>query len=379
MVAAPAQRFVALDSLRGIAALAVVGYHLNFVTGLFSGTLFRNAYLAVDFFFVLSGFVIAGSYGAKLQGGMPVSRFMGLRLGRLYPLHFFMLMIFLAQALVGLLLALAKGSAYDPFTGGQSLAKLAASLLLLQSFEMPRLNRWNDPSWSIATEVWLYCAAALAWRLAGRRGWLIWLICLIVAGILMERFFDYLAAPVSDMMLRGVLGFGLGVCCWEVWPRLRPALPIGAAASLLEIAVVALALLTVLNIPEGGFQYVLASAVFFLVVLVFAAEGGIVSRILKLWGFVWLGTLSFSIYMVHVLIVARVLGGLRRFGLETLVPMPNGEVGHSIASGALAADLAGIGLLLLSVCAAWFTWRFIEEPCRKWSRRKFAAPVSAGQ
>ena len=38
----------------------------------------------------------------------------------------------------------------------------------------------------------------------------------------------------------------------------------------------------------------------------------------------------------------------------------------------LPSDLVALGLLVLSVAAAWFTWRFVEEPCRKWSRRRLA-------
>lgn len=54
----------------------------------------RNAYLFVDFFFVLSGFVIASTYQERIAGGFSVWRFMLLRLGRLYPLHIAVLVAF---------------------------------------------------------------------------------------------------------------------------------------------------------------------------------------------------------------------------------------------------------------------------------------------
>jgi peptidoglycan/LPS O-acetylase OafA/YrhL len=74
------QRLFLLDGMRGIAALAVVAFHM---TPAGSGP-FTQAWLAVDFFFLLSGFVMARAYGAKFAD-MGVSQFMRIRLRRLYP------------------------------------------------------------------------------------------------------------------------------------------------------------------------------------------------------------------------------------------------------------------------------------------------------
>ena len=72
--------FVTLDGLRGIAALAVVTRHAPY---------FRNpffeSYLAVDFFFVLSGFVLAHAYGQRLRGNLSILDFVKIRIVRLYP------------------------------------------------------------------------------------------------------------------------------------------------------------------------------------------------------------------------------------------------------------------------------------------------------
>ena len=95
-------RFVALDSWRGIAALAVVAFHVQ-VNGLaFSSTIVGNAGAAVDFFFVLSGFVISAAYGSRLAGGFSLARFMTLRLGRVYPLHLLVLALYVAAELAKL-------------------------------------------------------------------------------------------------------------------------------------------------------------------------------------------------------------------------------------------------------------------------------------
>jgi peptidoglycan/LPS O-acetylase OafA/YrhL len=99
--------FVILDALRGVAAAAVVTVHapLFFHSvatpgsvpdasghAPMTGPLFE-AYLAVDFFFLLSGFVLAHAYGEKLNDGMTSCQFMRCRLIRLYPLYLLALVI----------------------------------------------------------------------------------------------------------------------------------------------------------------------------------------------------------------------------------------------------------------------------------------------
>lgn len=81
------QRFLWLDAARGIAAIAVMAYHFMPLSGLSSG-LFKSAYLAVDLFFIMSGFVLAHAYEAKLLSGrMDSLRYLGVRLIRLYPVY----------------------------------------------------------------------------------------------------------------------------------------------------------------------------------------------------------------------------------------------------------------------------------------------------
>ncbi len=78
-------RFLTLDLLRGIAALVVVYFHTH---ALFGPNIFQHGYLAVDFFFMLSGFVLMSAYGQRLDAGWPTFTFMKARFARLYPLYF---------------------------------------------------------------------------------------------------------------------------------------------------------------------------------------------------------------------------------------------------------------------------------------------------
>ena len=80
-------RFEALDSWRGICACLVAVFHFHAYGFLYTSPFLRNFYLFVDFFFVLSGFVIAWNYADKLTSVQALKGFMILRAGRLYPLH----------------------------------------------------------------------------------------------------------------------------------------------------------------------------------------------------------------------------------------------------------------------------------------------------
>ena len=77
--------FFVLDALRGVAAILVAFYHFGIIVPLL--IYYHGGPLAVDFFFCLSGFVIAHSYETRLLTRMTVARFMALRLIRLYPLY----------------------------------------------------------------------------------------------------------------------------------------------------------------------------------------------------------------------------------------------------------------------------------------------------
>lgn len=84
-------RFVALDSWRGVCACLVAFMHFDVYSHFHTLPFVWNSYLFVDFFFVLSGFVISASYRTRLMLGFGVCKFMLLRFGRVYPLHLFML------------------------------------------------------------------------------------------------------------------------------------------------------------------------------------------------------------------------------------------------------------------------------------------------
>lgn len=86
-------RYYSLDAMRGFAAICVVATH-------FRESYAPSAYLAVDFFFVLSGFIIAEIYGKRLSRGLLFQTFMAARIKRLYPLYLIGILVGLVQIIL---------------------------------------------------------------------------------------------------------------------------------------------------------------------------------------------------------------------------------------------------------------------------------------
>ena len=130
-----------LDGLRGIAALAVVGSHFENLSAI--DLHLQAAGAAVDFFFILSGFVIAQAYEHRLGQGLTWRDYMALRLNRLYP-------AILGGVIAGLVVTSLAGETLDP--------GLVAQFLLLPVLAGPAMHGGelfplNGPQWSLFLEL----------------------------------------------------------------------------------------------------------------------------------------------------------------------------------------------------------------------------------
>ena len=330
-----------LTAIRGFAALWVVGHHLQFELAYigypFAGWLFRPGYVAVDIFFVLSGFVITAVHRDLTCAGL--GDFFIRRIFRVYPLHLFVLALILGLWLW----SEARFGSHDPT---ERLHDLPVVVLLLQPYLIHGLT-WNTVSWSIGVE--LLCYALFPLVIGGlRRLEFVGCVLVLLMMAAIERHVHSELVWGWPAIARGLAGFGLGMAVQQMTVLApRPRAP---TASLFEVG----ALLGILIAIVGGTQRVipLFGA---LLIWALAAERGIVARGLGAGWCVWLGRVSFSVYLIHPTLIDL-----------AFVWLPPGRLGLGHAIDGVVWTLVVLALLL---GVATMTWAWVEEPARRFGIR----------
>lgn len=361
----PHRRFEALDSLRGVCAILVVMFHMPVASHWRDWGLIQHGYLFVDYFFVLSGFVIAHAYGQRLKTPRDSGRFMVRRLGRVWPLHAVVLAAFVALELVRLW---TRFDGATPFTGDRSVEAIFTNLMLIQALNIHPHLTWNGPSWTLSVEVACYVVFAGLLLLAPRLWRWIGAALAVVGAVMVLLFARRWMNTTYDLAFpRAAYGFFLGCVLQGLWLRL-PRLT-GRAATGLEI-------LTVLAIGlfvawATGPATVLVTLLFVVSIWVFAGEEGALSRLLDTRPLVTLGRWSFAIYMVHMFVIVVVVIVARKLDW-----MPGGR---RIDFGSVwLNDLFALALFAGVVALALLAHRFVERPAQRWIDRRTrpAAPTS---
>lgn len=384
------ERFEALDSWRGICALAVAVFHFSFVikADFIRNLILSNAYLFVDFFFVLSGFVVCHAYRDRLGTPRRVGGFVLRRFGRLWPLH---AAILLAMMLAVMAINLG-GHHPDRFTvqtaeGGYSLLALGLHAGLLTSMGFYG-NAWNSPAWSIGAELYTYLLFAAVIVLAGRRLLGASLALVAAASLALLVFAPaYMNSTADFGLVRCVAGFFAGVAAYHAhaaWREKR--LPVPTLAEIGIIAIAGLFMVVAGNGPDEVHAVsLLAPAVFALAILVFAREAGAVSKLLRAGPLRALGAWSYSIYMVHMPVLLLLGYGLWLYGdlsgasleTRTLVEGHAKQLYDLGTTGAAALLVVFLGAVV--ALAAW-TYARIEAPARdrfNWAAKTYENPHRA--
>lgn len=357
-------KYRSLEAFRGLAAILVALFHSAFAVNQQHPIISQGA-IFVDFFFILSGFVIAFAYTEKIKQGFDFKTFFLLRFGRLYPLHLFMLLIWLPYIIVKTIAfhELGLGDA-DP-SEHNNILSFFSNLILINSLNVHTYLSWNYPAWSISVEFFTYIiffASIVIFRRFNR-----FAVAIIISlGAYLSLFIynqDTLLKTYDWGLIRCLGGFFLGSAIFQLSGKVafRPS-PL--LASLCEVMATVLMLIMVLNSATStGFQ--LASFISFgLVIYIFSAqEKGILSRILTIKPILFLGTLSYSIYMTHAIIFAifATIG-------KKLFDIPSKTIGSGQEQLTLLitpyADLINAALLTLIIALSYLTYRFVEVPWR---------------
>lgn len=291
----------ALTSMRGIAAWLVVAYHIRgSIAGLPKGVeaVLAKGYLAVDFFFLLSGFVIWLTYAERLrdEGIAGVPRFLWRRLARIWPLH----LVMLAGAVVLALVLTATGR-HDP--ARFPFAELPLHVILVQNWGTTAALSWNDPAWSISCELAAYLLFPVLTMTIDWRRLPAWAVVGAVAGIitLLHLIFEANGAPTLGSaitrlgVVRCMAEFAAGTAIASLWTRWR-----GRRRGIIGIAAVAVALAVrwASALPET----LVVPALFAALLLLLALTAGKPHHPLEGRALHYLGEISYATYLGHFLL-----------------------------------------------------------------------------
>jgi len=361
----PRAEIRSLTGLRGIAAVWVmVGHYFGEQPGpaLFH-TLAGHMYLAVDFFMILSGFVLALTYEGRFSPRISLpeyGRFVQHRIARLFPLYLLVTSFCLIMMSLGI--------------GDNCSTRTPVAVLL--NYLMAQSWWWPDDSisgtgWSLSIE-WglnLLFPAFVVLFLHVRREWAVLIgaaaaVALVALAVLdgqissdqtMLGAIDWYYVPQS--LVRCTSEFGLGMLCW----RLRPALA-WLAGTRIQMALV-LAMLLALLWPQLDVVFVGLAC---LLVVGCSFETSNVAAWLGRRVPHWLGAISFSIYLLHLPILplrallAGWISGVKVVDYYVIGSVPQG----------LACMAVVLGLSTLS-------FHGFERPAQRWLKRRRAEPYPA--
>ena len=330
----------ALTAARGIAAWWVVAFHFReaLPQGLptWVARLAASGYLAVDLFFILSGYVIALNYAAWFAAGAWLGRrylrFLELRLSRIYPVHLFMLLLFAALAIVTRLFAHSHNR--EPLHLGYYLL----SFPLLQGWGMFSAPIWNVPAWSISTEWLAYLVfpllALFAGRLCRTPVTALAVLFLLLAGVAVCAIASgpHGLDNVSGLFppARCVLEFTAGIALFHLGARRHRRGPRETWTALLLAA-----LCCAIQATSGPPDYLLMPLAFAAMVHGLADEATWLAAWLRARPLQWLGVVSYATYMCHYFL---------KICVKLLLVRP-GVPGGLAAPAYLLAVLAGSALL----------------------------------
>lgn len=317
-------RFESLDGWRGVAAVLVALYHFAFLNHLYDWSFLRNSYLFVDFFFVLSGFVITHAYQNKLTNIHQLKKFILRRMARLLPLHWFVLLLFVVLELIKLFLFQFSDWNADakPFTGDYSLPSLFSNIFLTHSLGIHDHLSWNYPSWSISVEFYTYIVFAVVGLCSFYFNSLkivLYFSLIAISFYLVFINVDYLnEATYHFGMFRCVVGFFLGSLCYRYFKKTSEREFKNATA--IEVLLIMFLYVFVVYFGEEKLS-ILAPFFFALIVYIFAFEQGSISKLLKIKALQNLGKWSYSIYMLHALIILIIGRVFNLFEFLTKIPL----------------------------------------------------------
>jgi peptidoglycan/LPS O-acetylase OafA/YrhL len=355
------ERLLYFDGLRGIAALSVALFHFPTVSVLDRLPIVENGWLFVDMFFVLSGFILDRVYFTRGASFVP---FALTRAARMMPLYY---LIFLFSIPFDAFRVLRDpGGALELVKAGM------VNLVALQSFGLLDRLWFYGPSWSISAEIWVnFLIFPVIMTTAGRK------LLPAITAVLAVAFMTTLDIQTSHEYgaLRCAYGIGLGIIVSRLLLTGRASFS-GLPPALTDAFFV---LLLVFGLSNHPWQGALPIGFALLVFMLALSERSLTRRLLSTPPAVFLGRVSFALYMTHYIVGGRIFRAagllLERSGSEWVTRTSATEWQGLKLGGSEATALVWIALYLI-VCLGVATAvnRWIEEPVYAWLRAGFGKP-----
>ena len=305
------------ETYRGFAALMIAAVHFNVNSPLSNHSLANG--LFVHFFFTLSGFVMYLNYHNKLIGFSSVKKFLKKRFFRLYPLHLLFLIIFLVIEISKYFAQIKYGMvANNEAFSINNLKTFLGNIFLIQTFF--DYNTFNTPSWSISAEYYTYMIFALVFFFMKKTNLLIFIF---LVGILVFRINSEIGLGIEKTYLSFldcVYCFFIGVFSCKMYFKYSNLEIFRKYYSIITLILLVVSGLLIINIG-GKFSFIIP--LFFGLLLIFSANlknENILGKIICNKFFVYLGSISYSIYMCHLFVFWSLTQFLRFvIKLETIV------------------------------------------------------------
>jgi peptidoglycan/LPS O-acetylase OafA/YrhL len=364
--------FTQLEAFRGFAAILVAWFHSAIING-DKLLLIKPGNIYVDFFFVLSGFVLMHAYADRIGRGMSFYNFAVLRLARIWPLHMVMLGVFVLYGAVQWLAFAQLGIGDGPDERNTFIA-LVYNVLLIHSLGVMDGLTWNYPSWSISVEYFTYLLFFGLVLISFKARFVLSAIASVLGFVALFWIAQMLGktsilASYDYGTIRCIAGFFAGTAIYGVY-RHAPLRLGRMAMTVIEAACLSLSCWLIVQSTANGFYQFTAIVSFVVLIYVFASGRGVLSQIFSLPPFRFLGKISFSIYMVHAIFMS--VGGFlakRVFHLPVVEYLP-GRTGIQTEY----ATLINLGILGIVIGVSWLTYHMIEKPGQRAMTRLLVRP-----
>ncbi len=364
-------RFTVLDSFRGIFALCVVVFHTHYFNSITETSFFRGSDSFVDFFFVLSGFVITHSYAYKKD--ISFKKFTLSRFFRLFPLHIATLIFYILLELCKLV-AYKYGIAFNkpPFSAENDPSQIIPNLLLLQSWTTyTNALSFNYPAWSISIEFYIYLIFFITLLVKGLYRNILWFFIASIATLLFSNSYLTTADILSITVLRGLSGFFAGALTYLLYKNTHNIIKLGTiGSSLFEISL----FISILFVISSNFDNkgIVLLFLFSASIFIFAFEKGLLSSLFSKQLFNGIGKLSYSIYMTHAPILFMILSLymiLEKFlKTKSMTLMIKGF--RFVDFGSIFLNNLGVLITVITVLlVSNITYKYIEIPGQRFGKK----------